>query len=178
MWSSGQLQVHCQPLCGAIIGVKIRSLSWIGVSTLIPMPMLTHVSRNHSKMERRNRAIQTKQKLYMINHNLTLLIEFYHHIHTNQIPQVYKDCLSHTQFKDIICIWQPPKISNLTLNTHECNPDEDINRNKPQSKSMAWKPNLFYHNGNYVATFTAEIIQWLSGRSLGKNRRTTCDKKK
>ena len=35
MWSSGQLQVHCQPLCGAIIGVKIRSLSWIGVSTLV-----------------------------------------------------------------------------------------------------------------------------------------------
>jgi hypothetical protein len=34
MWSSGQLQVHCQPLCGAIIGVRIRSLSWIGVSTL------------------------------------------------------------------------------------------------------------------------------------------------
>jgi hypothetical protein len=34
MWSSGQLQVHCQPLCGDIIGVIIRSLSWIGVSTL------------------------------------------------------------------------------------------------------------------------------------------------
>jgi hypothetical protein len=34
MWSSGQLQVHCQPLCGVIIGVRIRSLSWIGVSTL------------------------------------------------------------------------------------------------------------------------------------------------
>ena len=32
--SSGQLQVHCQPLCGAIIGVRIRSLSCIGVSTL------------------------------------------------------------------------------------------------------------------------------------------------
>jgi hypothetical protein len=35
MWSSGQLRVHCQPLCGAIIGVRIRSLSWIGVSTLL-----------------------------------------------------------------------------------------------------------------------------------------------
>jgi hypothetical protein len=34
MWSSGQLQVHCQPLCGAIIGVRIRSLSWTSVSTL------------------------------------------------------------------------------------------------------------------------------------------------
>jgi hypothetical protein len=35
MWSFGQLQVHCQPLCGAIIGVRIRSLSCIGVSTLV-----------------------------------------------------------------------------------------------------------------------------------------------
>jgi hypothetical protein len=35
MWSSGQLQVHCQPLCSAIIGVIIRSLLWIGVSTLL-----------------------------------------------------------------------------------------------------------------------------------------------
>ena len=29
MWSSGQLQVHCQPLCGDIMGVRIRSLSCI-----------------------------------------------------------------------------------------------------------------------------------------------------
>jgi hypothetical protein len=29
MWSSGQLQVHCQPLCGAVIGVRIRSFVMI-----------------------------------------------------------------------------------------------------------------------------------------------------
>jgi hypothetical protein len=34
MWSSGQLQVHYQPLCADIIGVRIRLLSWLGVSTL------------------------------------------------------------------------------------------------------------------------------------------------
>jgi hypothetical protein len=40
MWSSWQLQVHCQPLCGAIIGVIIRSLSWTGVSTLATFLMM------------------------------------------------------------------------------------------------------------------------------------------
>ena len=35
MWNFGQLRVHCQPLCGAIIGVRIRSLSWIGVSVYL-----------------------------------------------------------------------------------------------------------------------------------------------
>jgi hypothetical protein len=46
MWSSGQLQVHCQPLCGAIIEVKIRSLSWIGVSTLVAADLLTILYRS------------------------------------------------------------------------------------------------------------------------------------
>jgi hypothetical protein len=44
MWSSGQLQVHCQALCGAIIRVRIRSLSWIGVSTLVDWVGLTSIS--------------------------------------------------------------------------------------------------------------------------------------
>ena len=39
MWSSGQLEVHCQPLCGGIIGVRIRSSSWYGVPTLHRYPL-------------------------------------------------------------------------------------------------------------------------------------------
>lgn len=96
-----------------------------------------------------------------IEHNITLLTEYYTKLQYTQYKHIANTHLSSEQHRDPRFIRPPTMIPLVHIFINECNPENDIIANKDTIQIENEQSHLYDDTGRYLITISTTRLRWL-----------------